>query len=77
VGTPARPREASFAVMAGSALVQSAFMVTTLPLSRAVSTSEDLRTARSLNWQLRHQAAVKSMKTGWPAARAAARAGSE
>ena len=65
-GTPARPGEASFCVIPGSLLVQSAFSSAKLCARSAVSTSADRGAARSLNWQLRRRAAVKSRKTGWP-----------
>ena len=47
VGTLTRPTDASFAVIAGSLFVQSAFIVTTLPFSSALSTSAAFSTTRS------------------------------
>src|SRR5665213_30261 len=77
VGTPARSTDERACVMPGSSFVQSAFMVTKLPLRNAASTSAVLRAIRSFTWQLRHHAAVKSINTGRPAACAAFTACSE
>src|SRR5580698_9328619 len=56
--------------MASSCRVQSALRVTTVASWKAFWTEGCSRAIRSLTWQLRHQAAVKSTKTGCPCAAA-------
>ena len=54
--------------MAGSRRVQSATRNATFLSRKAVLISARERVSRSLTWQVRHQAAVKSIKTDRPAA---------
>ena len=54
--------------MAGSRRVQSATRNVTFLSRKAVLISVRERVSRSLTWQVRHQAAVKSIKTDRPAA---------
>src|SRR5581483_157211 len=58
--------EVSASVMASSWRVQSALSSTTLALAKACWTADWRSATRSLTWQLKHQLAVKSTKTGCP-----------
>ena len=68
MGTPSRPYFWRAAVIAGSRRVQSATRKAIFLSRKAVLISDRERVSRSLTWQVRHQAAVKSMKTDRPAA---------
>ena len=66
MGTPSRPYRCKAAVMEGSRRVQSATRKATFLWRKAFWTSGRDRVTRSFTWQVRHQAAVKSIKTVRP-----------
>src|ERR1700688_3418058 len=70
MGTPALPYCFNISVISGSPFVQSAFRATTFRFKNSCLTCGVSMAKRSLVLQVIHQSAVKSTKTGLPAASA-------